>query len=351
MSRKSDPKQSRDTVQVRPASDDVKPVRRSFPGPTDAQASLRVAIDAQAYAEFIGHAKEFLQVEVCGVLIGHMCQDERGPFTHVQAVIRGHAASSGSTHVTFTQEAWTSIHETLEKEYPKLRMVGWYHTHPGFGVDFSDMDIFIQRNFFPAAGQIGLLTDPLSGAVALMTQNEDALTTYLPRFWVDGRECVAVIPANQGTGATHPGGSPVGPSYSELEARVVQLTRVVEDLRSSLSSFLFFAMVLVMLAVAGCAGWFIYQQFGQKNQPPQLNSIIPVPIKLGDKNVLIGMGVVSWEIPADLNAALIEVEKEKAKEAVKSPADAAKPSPAPQPASGATPSPAPDAATPTPPKP
>src|SRR5712675_1002427 len=67
-------------------------VRRAFPGPRGASALLRVAVE------------------------------------------RGAAASHGSTHVTFTQETWNHIHQSLERNYPKLQIVGWYHSHPGFGV-------------------------------------------------------------------------------------------------------------------------------------------------------------------------------------------------------------------------
>ena len=71
----------------------------------------------------------------------------------VEATIRGDAARKGPTHVTFTQETWTQIHKDKDERHPKRQIVGWYHTHPGFGVEFSEMDLFVQRNFFPAPGR------------------------------------------------------------------------------------------------------------------------------------------------------------------------------------------------------
>ncbi len=106
---------------------------------------------------------------------------------HVEACIRGSAAHEGSTHVTFTHDTWTSIFRTLERDHPKLAIVGWYHSHPGFGVEFSEMDLFIQQNFFSGERQVGLLMDPLGGAVAVCANTESG-PTYLPRFWVDARE-------------------------------------------------------------------------------------------------------------------------------------------------------------------
>ena len=42
-------------------------------------------------------------------------------------------------------------------------MIGWYHTHPGFGIFLSDMDVFICDNFFNLPWQVAFVYDPLGG--------------------------------------------------------------------------------------------------------------------------------------------------------------------------------------------
>jgi len=169
-------------------------LRRDFPGPRGASALMRVAMERGAFAELIAHAKESLEKEICGVLAGKICEDSAGLFVHVGAVIRGAAAAQGSTHVTFTQETWQHVHKTLERDFSDLQIVGWYHSHPGFGVQFSEMDLFIQKNFFSGPAQIALVIDPLSGAIAICL-NTDQGIQYLDRFWVDGREQICQVPA------------------------------------------------------------------------------------------------------------------------------------------------------------
>src|SRR5580693_5359579 len=105
-------------VNVREASGGEKPMRRTFPGPRNTEAKLRIAMERGAYAELIVHAKASLEAEVCGVLVGQLCEDDEGLFVHVEAIIRGTAASEGGTHVTFTQQTWNAIHKTLEHDYP-----------------------------------------------------------------------------------------------------------------------------------------------------------------------------------------------------------------------------------------
>src|SRR5579872_6162026 len=157
------PKPPGDPVIAGGWSEKVKHKRRAFPGPAGATERLRIAMTRQSYADLTAHAKESLNAEICGVLVGELCEDDAGPFVSVEETIRGASAREASTHVTFTQETWTQIHTEKERKHPKRQIVGWYHTHPGFGVEFSEMDIFIQRNFFSGAGQIAFVTDPLGG--------------------------------------------------------------------------------------------------------------------------------------------------------------------------------------------
>jgi hypothetical protein len=65
--------------------------------------------------------------------------------------------------VTFTSETWTHIHDQMDGRFPNMRIVGWYHTHPGFGIFLSDMDVFIQENFFGEPWQIAFVDDPKGG--------------------------------------------------------------------------------------------------------------------------------------------------------------------------------------------
>jgi len=104
------------------------------------------------------HARASPSAEICGVLIG---QDRPGRI-EIQACIAGANAEEGGAHVTFTQDTWEHIYQVKDKEYPNQRIVGWYHSHPGFGVFLSDHDAFIHKNFFASPGQVAWVYDPHS---------------------------------------------------------------------------------------------------------------------------------------------------------------------------------------------
>lgn len=102
------------------------------------------------------HARSHMRTEVCGVLIG----ENQDGVVQVRASIEALNAAQAGTHVTFTQDAWETIYKVKDESYPDQRIVGWYHSHPGFGVFLSEHDTFIHRNFFSSPDQVAWVYDP-----------------------------------------------------------------------------------------------------------------------------------------------------------------------------------------------
>ena len=115
-------------------------------------------INADVVREIRLHARSSNKTEVCGVLLG---KDADG-VTAVSACVSGVNAAQGGTHVTFTQDTWEHIFKIKDRDYPNDRIVGWYHSHPGFGVFLSDHDTFIHKNFFSSPSQVAWVYDPHS---------------------------------------------------------------------------------------------------------------------------------------------------------------------------------------------
>jgi proteasome lid subunit RPN8/RPN11 len=124
--------------------------------PSNAQPAL--VVDSEVVRQIRQHARSSSKTEVCGVLIGQ----DRDQRIDVAACIEGQNAEEAGAHVTFTQETWEHIYAVKDQKYPEERIVGWYHSHPGFGVFLSDHDTFIHRNFFSSPGQVAWVFDPHS---------------------------------------------------------------------------------------------------------------------------------------------------------------------------------------------
>jgi proteasome lid subunit RPN8/RPN11 len=115
-----------------------------------------VLMEAEVLRKIRQHARTSMKAEVCGVLIGNT-ENER---MTVDACIAGINAAQGGAHVTFTQDTWEHIYKIKDKEFPDHKIVGWYHSHPGFGVFLSEHDLFIQQNFFSNPQQVAWVFDP-----------------------------------------------------------------------------------------------------------------------------------------------------------------------------------------------
>ncbi|HEY7402491.1 MAG TPA: Mov34/MPN/PAD-1 family protein [Candidatus Angelobacter sp.] len=115
-----------------------------------------VVMEAEVARKIRQHARTSMKAEVCGVLIGST-EHER---MTVEACIQGNNAAQGGAHVTFTQDTWEHIYKIKDKDYPEQKIVGWYHSHPGFGVFLSEHDLFIQQNFFSNPQQVAWVYDP-----------------------------------------------------------------------------------------------------------------------------------------------------------------------------------------------
>jgi proteasome lid subunit RPN8/RPN11 len=124
--------------------------------PLNSQPTL--VVDSEVVRQIRQHARSSSKTEVCGVLIGQ----DRDHRIEVAACIEGQNAEEAGAHVTFTQDTWEHIYAVKDQKYPDERIVGWYHSHPGFGVFLSDHDTFIHKNFFSSPGQVAWVFDPHS---------------------------------------------------------------------------------------------------------------------------------------------------------------------------------------------
>lgn len=139
-----------------------------------------------AYAclkQMLAHTQRNLEEEIAGVLLGGVFHSSRGVVTVLAEALPAAWTESGRGHVTISHEAWADIYQYLESLAADAAIVGWYHTHPGFGVFFSGYDNFIQANFFSGPGQVGVVVDPVSKSILAFGCQDDQVRP-LEGIWV-----------------------------------------------------------------------------------------------------------------------------------------------------------------------
>ena len=146
-------------------------------------------------------------VEICGVLVGSWHRDEAGPFVKIVESIRGEGAETRFAEVTFTHQTWAKINAEMDTKFANLSIVGWYHTHPDFGIFLSDRDRFIHEHFFSGPGQIAHVIDPIRKTEGVFIWR-DGKPSPCEHFWVGDR-----ILAQSDGGSDLPGESRARPAF------------------------------------------------------------------------------------------------------------------------------------------
>jgi proteasome lid subunit RPN8/RPN11 len=156
----------------------------TFPGGRN--EAFRVYFTPGVHAALWKHGGEDTSVEICGVLVGTWHRDEVGPFVKIVDSIRGEGATAKFAEVTFTHQTWAKINGEMDTKFADKKIVGWYHTHPDFGIFLSDRDRFIQEHFFSGPGQIAHVIDPIRRVEGVFVWR-DGKPALAEHFWAGDR--------------------------------------------------------------------------------------------------------------------------------------------------------------------
>jgi proteasome lid subunit RPN8/RPN11 len=121
---------------------------------------LPVYIELDVLVNVTRHALEGLPNEVIGFLLGNTCTWNGTTYVHITASIRGKSVAS-ETSVSFAQDALAEVVESIKRDHPDKEIVGWYHSHPGYGCFLSPTDITSHRLCFTMPYHVALVVDPL----------------------------------------------------------------------------------------------------------------------------------------------------------------------------------------------
>lgn len=156
------------------------------PFPAELKSDLRLYFDPSVHTGIWEHASADTSVEICGVLVGHWGQDTQGPYAVVTNYIRSKGAASKHAEVTFTHESWADINKQMDAQFDDKRIIGWYHSHPDFGIFLSDRDVFIHEHFFFGPGQVAHVVDPVRKLEGVFSW-QSGQPKPMPHFWIGDR--------------------------------------------------------------------------------------------------------------------------------------------------------------------
>lgn len=131
----------------------------------DADLGIRpdVRIDAEVHKRIEEFAAANRNRECAGLLLGTVDSEGKGRVIHISAAIPAEGAVGTRASVRIPLQAWEEMLGVRDLDYGDLRVLGWFHTHAGWGVFMSDADVFIHRHFFPHPSMVAYVLDPTTG--------------------------------------------------------------------------------------------------------------------------------------------------------------------------------------------
>lgn len=152
----------------------------------DSGRAPAIYVSPEVWAGILAHSDEDLSNELGGVLLGSAAASDAGAVVVViEASLRALHTDASRGRVTFTHDTWAQICEARDRDHPDRQIVGWYHTHPGFGLFLSEYDLFIHRSFFREPSQVALVVDPRAGTSGFFVWAGDGLTGPLDARVID----------------------------------------------------------------------------------------------------------------------------------------------------------------------
>ena len=122
------------------------------------------------------HGKANPEREVGGILVGSVSEDSLGKYrVDIVGAVQAESAPGTQAQVQFTGAAWGQLVASAQRDYPNQKVVGWYHTHPGFGVFLSDDDIASHRVAFSNPWHVAAVCDPVRDELCLFGWDESEI--------------------------------------------------------------------------------------------------------------------------------------------------------------------------------
>lgn len=134
----------------------------------------QVYISSLALLKMLKHGKAGIPLEVMGLMLGDYVDDYTVKCIDVFAMPQ----SGTETTIEAIDEAFQAkMHEMLKQTGRSEIVVGWYHSHPGFGCFLSSVDVNTQKSFEQLNPRfVAVVVDPIQsvrGKVVI-----DAFRTY-----------------------------------------------------------------------------------------------------------------------------------------------------------------------------
>ena len=142
-----------------------------------------VYINEETLNKIIIYCKSF-EKEIFGYIIGHILNWDKQTYVKIEdlifilGAIHSDDYSTGQIELSAGKYNKKVIRLNKKRKIDNLRVLGWWHSHPGFGCFLSPTDLKTQEYFFPESYQVALVVDPVRDELEFFTLKNNSENGY-----------------------------------------------------------------------------------------------------------------------------------------------------------------------------
>ncbi len=138
-------------------------VSHLWQGTKPASDSVAAYVNKHAEAKMRNHALAYRnkKLEVMGLLLGEVRTWQGQEYVLVRDVVTTDLDAT-SVSVKFDSQSFEKLFENLDDAGFDYVVVGWYHSHPGYGCFLSETDLKTHSGAFVSKHQLAIVIDPMN---------------------------------------------------------------------------------------------------------------------------------------------------------------------------------------------
>ncbi len=142
-------------------------------------------VNKHAEAKMRNHALAFRneKLEVMGLLLGEVRAWQGQKYVLVRDIVTTDLDAT-SVSVKFDGKGFEQLFENLDDAGFDYVIVGWYHSHPGYGCFLSETDLKTHGGAFVSPHQLAIVIDPLNFQIeGFHVRNEEGQLVRFLVYW------------------------------------------------------------------------------------------------------------------------------------------------------------------------
>ena len=136
------------------------PSKQVEPKGTIQPDDMHIFLTEKILQEVVAWSKTDVHHELGGVFVGDLYAYRGTHYLEIAGYIKARHYQNTAASFRFTHDTWSAITREREDRFGDKVVVGWHHTHPGYGIFLSGTDMFSHRNFFNLPWMFAMVVDP-----------------------------------------------------------------------------------------------------------------------------------------------------------------------------------------------